>query len=185
MVRKMNNEIRELEWKPKREYKQDAPKIKPLQFAMELAQEVVRLRDSDADGNGYCISCDGHCSWANHSGGHRWTRTIKAICLNLMNINLQCNNCNWTTWPRGNAEAKERVNAKYDENLDKKFWKGTAEKLKKIVVKYFQWKLDYEVDLDMEIPKLIDMDEKLWATKNFHAPRRKWRAIWIKRKNHN
>lgn len=183
--RKMLNEIRELEWKPKKEYKQDAPKIKPLQFAMELAQEVVRLRDSDADWNWYCISCDGHCSWSNHSGGHRYPRTIKATCIDLKNINLQCNNCNWATGPRGNSEIKEKTNAKYDENLDKKFWKGTAEKLKKRVVAYFQGKLDYEIDLDIEIPKLIEMDEKLWAEKNFYAPRKKWRAIWIKWKNHN
>lgn len=47
--RKMNNEIRELEGKPKKVYKTDAPKIKPLQFAMEIAQENARLRDTDSD----------------------------------------------------------------------------------------------------------------------------------------
>ena len=180
--RKMLNEIRELEWKPKREYKTEI-KIKPLQFAMELAQEVARLRDSDADGNGYCISCDGHCSWANHSGGHRYPRTIKATCIDMKNINLQCNNCNWATGPRWNSEIKEKTNAHYDENLDKKFWRWTADKLKKTVVLYFQGKLDYEIDLAIEVPRLIEEDEKLWATKNFYAPRKKWRQIWTKYKN--
>lgn len=181
--RKMLNEIRELEGKPKREYKTDAPKIKPLQFAMELAQEVARLRDSDADWNGHCISCDGYCSWANHSGGHRYPRTIKATCIDKENINLQCNTCNWTTWPRGSSEKKEMTNQRYDENLDKKYWPKTAEKLKKKVVLYFQGKLDYDLDLDLNIPRLIEEDEKLWETKNFYAPRRKRRQIRIKYKN--
>ena len=61
--RKMLNEIRVLEGKPKREYKSDAPKIKPLQFAMDIAQENAKLRDTDADGNGRCISCNTFCSW--------------------------------------------------------------------------------------------------------------------------
>lgn len=61
--KKMNNEIREVEGKPKREYKSDAPKIKPLDFALRIAQENARLRDTDADGNGRCISCDKWCSW--------------------------------------------------------------------------------------------------------------------------
>lgn len=183
--RKMLNEIREFEWKPKKEYKQDAPNIKPLQFAMELAQEVARLRDSDADGNGYCISCDNFCSWANHSWWHRYPRTIKATCIDEVNINLQCNTCNWTTWPRGDTAAKEKTNMRYDENLDKKYWPRTAEKLKKKVGDYFQWKLKYDIDLDYNIPRLIEEDERLWKTKSFYAPRRKWRAIWIKWKNHN
>lgn len=181
--RKMLNEIREFEWKPKREYKTDAPKIKPLQFAMELAQEVSRLRDSDPDWNGYCISCDWLCSWANHAWGHRYPRTIKGVCLAKENINLQCNNCNWITWPKGNAAEKEKVNHHYDENLDIKYWPKTAEKLRKKVAAYFQGTLKYELDLDLEIPKLIEEDEALWKTKNFYAPRRKWRAIWIKYKN--
>jgi hypothetical protein len=42
----------------------DAPKIKPLEFALKIAQENARLRDTDADGNGYCISCGKRCSWA-------------------------------------------------------------------------------------------------------------------------
>lgn len=180
--RKMLNEIREYEWKPKKEYKSDAPKIKPIQFAMEIAQENARLRDSDADWNGDCISCDIYCSWWNHCGWHRYARTIKWTCLELENINLQCNNCNWITWPKGNTAEKEKVNQHYDENLDKKYWKWTAEKLKNKVVAYFHGKsTDY--DLDKEIPRLIDENEELWKTKNFYAPRRKWRAIWIKYKN--
>ena len=68
--RKMLNEIRVVEWKPKREYKSDAPKIKPLQFAMDIAQENAKLRDTDADGNGRCISCNTFCSWWSLAWGH-------------------------------------------------------------------------------------------------------------------
>ena len=35
----------------------------------------------------------------------------------------------------------------------------------------------------MEIPKLIDENEKLWATKNFYAPKKKWATIRAKCKN--
>lgn len=64
---------------------------------MEIAQENARLRDSDADGNGYCISCGKLCSWGEHAGGHRYTRKFQNMCLEEENINLQCHTCNWTT----------------------------------------------------------------------------------------
>jgi hypothetical protein len=35
----------------------------------------------------------------------------------------------------------------------------------------------------MEIPKLIDENERLWAAKNFYAPKKKWRVIRNKCKN--
>lgn len=182
--RKMNNEIRVLEWKPKREYKSDAPKIKPLQFAMDIAQENAKLRDTDADGNWPCISHATHktFSWWELAWGHRFSRRFQTLCLEPENINAQCHECNWTTWPKGDTVAKEKVNHQYDENLDKKFWKWTAERLSKKVVDYFhgKWK---KYDLKMEIPKLIDENEKLWATKNFYAPKKKWRVIRNKCKN--
>ena len=180
--KKCLNEIREFEWKPKKEYKSDAPKLKPIQFAMEIAQENARLRDSDADWNWDCISCDIHCSWWNHAWGHRYPRTITGVCLELENINLQCSNCNWITWPKGNSAEKEKVNQHYDENIDKKYGKWTAEKLKNKVVDYFHGK-SKKYDLDVEIPRLIEENEELWKTKNFYAPRRKWRALRIKYKN--
>ena len=34
---------------------------------MEIAQENARLRDSDADGKGRCISCGKLCSWSEHA----------------------------------------------------------------------------------------------------------------------
>ena len=175
--RKMLNEIRELEWKPKREYVTDWPKIKPLQFAMELAQENARLRDTDADGNGRCISCNRMCSWENLSWGHRYSRRFQHICLEIENINAQCRSCNWATWPRGDTIAKEKVNAEYDRNIDKKWGEWTADKLKQKLRKTFKGKTE-KYDLSVKMPILISENEVLWAEKNFYKPKRKWRKIW-------
>ena len=166
-----------MEWKPKREYKTEWPKIKPIQFAMELAQENARLRDSDADGSGRCISCGKLCSWGEHAWGHRYSRKFQKICLEEENINLQCHNCNLITWPLWNPELKLKTNEKYDKNIDIKFWEWTAAKLAKKLSKSFSLKAK-KYDLKKKMPELIELNEKLWATKNFYAPRRKWRAIW-------
>lgn len=175
--RRCLNEIREMEWKPKREYKTEWPKIKPIQFAMELAQENARLRDSDADGSGRCISCGKLCSWGEHAWGHRYSRKFQKICLEEENINLQCHNCNLITWPLWNPELKLKTNEEYDRKMDLKFWEWTAAKLAKKLSKSFSLKAK-KYDLKKKIPELIEKNEKLWATKNFYAPRRKWRAIW-------
>ena len=175
--RKCANEIRELDWRPKREYKTEWPKIKPLQFAMEIAQENARLRDSDADGNGRCISCDRFCSWQNHAWWHRYSRSFQTCCLEEENINLQYHTCNRTTWPRWNSVEKERVNNHYDENIEKKFWPWTVSKLKKKVSDYFQGKAK-KYDLKKKVPQLIELNEKLWKWKNFYSPKRNWRHIW-------
>lgn len=180
--RKMMNEIRELEWKPKREYKTAAPKIKPLEFAMAIAQENSKLRDTDADGNGRCISCDSFCSWENLAWWHRYSRRFKHICLERENINAQCHTCNWTTWPKWDPVAKMKVNEKYDENLDKKFGEWTAAGLRSKVYEYTRGESE-PYDLDMVIPILIEENEKLWASKNFYKPKKKWRNIWTKYKN--
>ena len=175
--KKMLNEIREMEWRPKREYKTEWPKIKPLEFAMEIAQENARLRDSDADGNGYCVSCPKWCSWGEHAGGHRYSRKFKTVCLEEENINLQCHNCNWITWPKWNPVEKMRINEEYDKEIEKRFGEWTVAKLQKKVHSYFQWKWK-KYDLKKKIPQLIANNEKLWATKNFYAPRKKWRERW-------
>lgn len=179
--KKMMNEIRELEWKPKREYKTAWPKIKPIQFAMEIAQENAKLRDTDADWNWRCISCDSFCSWGNLAWGHRFSRRFKEICLERENINAQCHTCNYATWPRWDTVAKEKVNAKYDENLDKKFWEWTADWLKTKLYNTLHNKAE-SYDLEMIIPILIEENEKLWETKNFHSPKRNWRRTWTKYK---
>ena len=180
--RKMLNEIRVLEWKPKREYKSKPPKLKPIQFAMEIAQENARLRDSDKDWRWRCISCNTMCEWWEHAWWHRHSRRFLNMCLEIENINLQCHTCNYTTWPKWDTVSKEKVNHEYDINLDKKYWEWTADKLKWMVVAYLHGK-STKYDLDLEIPRLIEENEKLWDTKNFYAPKKKWRAVWVKYKN--
>lgn len=182
MIRKMNNEIREFEWKPKREYKSDLPKIKPLELAMRIAQENSKLRDTDENGNWRCISCNKMCSWGELAWGHRYSRRFKNMCLEVENINAQCHTCNFTTWPRGDTVAKEKTNAEYDKNINIKFWPKTSERLSKMVTEYFHGK-GKEYDLEIKIPELIDENEKLWATKSFYAPAKKRRNIRTKFKN--
>lgn len=182
--RKMLNEIRVLEWKPKREYKTDAPKIKPLQFALSIAQENARLRDTDADWYGFCISHADDTIFERWqlAWWHRFSRNFRHICLEPENINAQCHTCNYTTWPKWDTVAKEKVNAKYDENLDIKFWNWTAKKLREKLHTSLQGK-GKAYDLEMKIPELIEENEKLWATKNFYKPWKKRRAIRTKYSN--
>lgn len=175
--RKCANEIREFEWKPKREYKSDAPKIKPLEFAMSIAQENAKLRDTDADGYGRCISCNKRFSWGELAWGHRYSRRFQNMCLEPENINAQCHTCNYTTWPRGDVVAKEKTNGVYDVNIDKKFWEWTAVRLNNMVKDYFQGKWS-KYDLEMVIPSLIEQNKKLWWEKNFYSPAKKWENIW-------
>lgn len=181
-IRKMNNEIRVLEWKPKRVYKTDNPKLNPREFAMEIAQENSKLRDTDKDGNGRCISCNTFCSWWWLAGWHRYSRRFQNICIHEHNINAQCHTCNYTTWPRGDTVAKTRVNCMYDENLDKKYGEWTATNLNKLVKDWFKWEYE-KYDWDYEIPRLIELNEKLRKEKSFYAPKQKWREKWIRWRN--
>jgi len=181
--RQLMNELRALEGKPQKRYK-SKPKLKPIHFAMDIAQENAKLRDTDANGNGKCISCDVLCSWWQLAGGHRFSRKFQNICLDKENINAQCHTCNWTTWPKGDPIAKERCNAKYDENINKKFWKWTAERLTNKVKDFFKGN-HAKYDLDVEIPRLIEENKRLWETKCFYAPKKKWENQWAKFKGEN
>ena len=71
--RKCLNAIRELKNKPKRVYKSEWPKIVPLQFAMKMAQESAKLRDTDENGRGRCISCNRLFEWEWLAGWHRYS----------------------------------------------------------------------------------------------------------------
>jgi hypothetical protein len=45
-------------------YKVKKKKVNLWEFAMDIQQENVKLRDTDSDGRGFCISCDTLCSWS-------------------------------------------------------------------------------------------------------------------------
>ena len=193
--RKCKNEIRKLEWKEERVYKTKKKVFNLVEFAAELMQENSKLRDTDISGNTLCISCGKFKTWKELAWWHRWSRRIKNIMLCLWNINAQCNGCNFTTWPRWDKVASDRVNMVYDENLAKKYWQSIVEQLKEWSASYFKndydenwviWTLKHkksEVDKYLEetyIPELIRENELRWKWKDFYSPSRKWREIWTK-----
>ena len=194
--RKCKNEIRKLEGKPEKVYKKKKKSLNLVEFAMEIMQENARLRDSDREWKGFCISCDKLVSWGNHAWGHDFSRKVKNICLCKRNINLQCNWCNRTTWPRGDKIASERVNRKYDENLTKKYWWEYVKLLREHYEAYF--KKDYDENwligdklikkakvesylVEEYIPELIKENELRWSGKDFKGKknRRKIREDYI------
>lgn len=180
--RKMLNEIREWEWKAPREYKTDWPNIKPLEFALKIAQENARLRDTDEDGKWRCVSCNRLCDWEWLAGGHRYSRKFTNMCLEKENINAQCHTCNFTTWPRGNPALKLKTNEEYDRNIEKRWWEWSVEKLKKKVMEFTSWK-SVKYDLCSKLPDLIEENERLWWEKSpsflsNHKPGKKWRELW-------
>ena len=177
----MLNEIRQFQGKEPKEYKTKS-KVKPLEFALSLAQETAKLRDTDANGNGRCISCDKECTRSELAGGHRYSRKILNVCLEKCNINAQCHTCNYITWPMGNASKKMAVNEHYDENIIKKWWKDKVDALKHGVGIWFQTSGEYRKrvrgNLNRIVPALINENEALWKTKNFYKPWKKWREKW-------
>ena len=187
--RKCKNEIRKLEWKPEREYKKKKKKLNLVEFAMELMQENAKLRDTDISWNWICISCCKLKTRKELAWWHRWSRRIKNICLCTLNINAQCHWCNFTTWPRWDKIASDRVNAMYDSNLDRKWWKWTADLLSKMKSDYCKiwydgyWIIGDETtywtkeDLEKYIEQLIDDNEIRWKWKDFYSPSKKRRKI--------
>ena len=187
--RKCKNEIRKLEWKPERVYKKKKKKLNLVEFAMQIMQENAKLRDTDRSWNWICISCCKLKTRKELAWGHRYSRRIKNICLCTLNINAQCHWCNFTTWPRWDKIASDRVNAMYDENLDRKWWKWTAELLSKMKSDYCKiwydgyWIIGDETtywtkeDLEKYIEQLIDDNEIRWKGKDFYSPSKKRRKI--------
>lgn len=56
--RKCENEIREFQGKPKKEPKhKKLTRNQKLQFALQIAQENAKLRDTNEQGQAHCISC--------------------------------------------------------------------------------------------------------------------------------
>lgn len=182
--RKMNNELRQLAGKPQREYKQKKPsKNQKLQFALDIAQENSKLRDTNENWEGFCISCNLRKKREELAGGHRYSRMYQSICLHEANINAQCHSCNWATWPKGNTLEAERMNAEYDKNIIKK--RGEDELLELQLMKQKElsnpskYKLT-EPFIDKIIPELIAENERLWKDKKFYKPKKNWKKVYEK-----
>lgn len=182
--RKMNNELRQLVGKPQREYKTKKPsKNQKLQFALEVAQENSKLRDTNENWEGFCISCNLRKKREELAGGHRYSRMFQSICLHKANINAQCHSCNRATGPKGNTMEAERINAEYDRNIIKK--RGEDELLELQLMKQKELsnpskhKLT-EPFIDEIIPDLIAENERLWKTKKFYKPKKNRRKVYEK-----
>ena len=178
--RKCKNEIRKLEGKEERVYKKKEKKVNIRQFVMELMQENAKLRDTDRSGNGFCVSCDLFKERWQLAWGHRYSRRVKNICTLPENINAQCHTCNFTTWPRWDFVAKEKVNRKYDENLDKRWWEWTSTRLRELNDAYFKNVNGTTYGLitsDELIEDAIKENELRWKEKDFYRPKKKWREI--------
>ena len=66
--------------------------------AQELAQLCARLRDTDENGYGHCISCGKEASRdkGNWQGGHYFDKGMHpALAAEPDNIHLQCRHCNY------------------------------------------------------------------------------------------
>ena len=182
--RKMQNELRQLEGKPQREYKIKKPsKNQKLQFALDIAQENSKLRDTNENGEGFCISCNQKKSWSELAGGHRYSRMYQSICLHKANINTQCHSCNWATGPKGNTMEAERVNAEYDKNIIKKRGEDELLELQLMKQKEFSNPSKYKLTepfIDEIIPDLIAENERLWKDKKFYKPKKNRRKLHSK-----
>ena len=182
--RKAKNELRLLEGKPQREYKQKKPtKNQKLQFALDIAQENSKLRDTNENGEGFCISCNLRKKREELAGGHRYSRMFQSICLHKANINAQCHSCDWATWPKGNTMEAERVNAEYDRNIIKKRGEEKLLELQLLKQKELSSPTKHNLTewfIDEIIPDLIAENEKLWKTKNFYKPKKNWTRLYTK-----
>lgn len=182
--RKCKNEIRKLEWKEERVYKKKEKKLNVVEFAMEIMQENARLRDSDSEWRGFCISCDRLCERWEHAGWHGINRWVKSVCLNPININLQCHSCNQMMWPFKTTPKWIATTLQYKENLIKKYSldavNALIERKEAYFKKWYETNWDYgqwKIDLYDYIEELIKENEVRWKGKSFHTPRKNRRGI--------
>lgn len=86
----------------------------------KIFSQYVRLRDSNAEGYGDCITCSKELHWKQAHAGHFVSRRVNSLRYDELNVNMQCNYCN--TYNQGEQYAYSRA-------LDMKYGKGTAEGL--------------------------------------------------------
>ena len=187
---KCKNEIRKLEWKKEKEYKQKPlSRNKKLQIALAIAQENARLRDTDKDWHGHCISCKFQGEYEDFAGGHGIGRTVQWVCLRESNINAQCHTCNDIMRPGfWNRLLTMQTEARYRENARRKRWDEEIDYLQENAKKSIQNPKKhsptdgYICDL---IPELIRKNEELRKQKSpefraTHKPSKNRRGIYEK-----
>jgi len=66
-----------------------------------IFSEYIRLRDTDENGYGRCISCGKIIHWKEGDAGHYVNRKHLSLRYDEKNVNLQCRSCN--RFSEGNA----------------------------------------------------------------------------------
>ena len=67
----------------------------------KIFSEYIRLRDSNENGYGRCISCGKVVHWKESDAGHYVNRKHLSLRYDEKNVNLQCRHCN--RFQEGNA----------------------------------------------------------------------------------
>jgi len=80
----------------------------------------IRLRDSDKNGYGNCVTCNKHIHYQGNHCGHFISRKHLATKFDEQNCALQCVYCN--TYNQGEQ-------FKFGREIDKRYGEGTAEKI--------------------------------------------------------
>ena len=116
---------------PKKGKRKKKPKKKASRYEFKTDDNIeatlwrwfskyIRLRDSDHNGWGRCITCNKAIKWNQGHAGHYLSRRFKAIKYDERNNSLQCVSCN--SFHCGRQDV-------YTDKIDAKFGKGTAEEL--------------------------------------------------------
>lgn len=85
-----------------------------------IFSQYIRLRDSNDEGLGQCITCGIWVPYKQADAGHFMTRNHLATRFHERNVHLQCKGCNG---PRGGMQYE------HGKQIDAKYGAGTAEKL--------------------------------------------------------
>jgi predicted RNA-binding Zn-ribbon protein involved in translation (DUF1610 family) len=108
----------------------------------KVFSEYIRLRDSNSQGVGKCISCGKWLHWKEAHAGHYIPRVaiFKAIKYHEWNVNLQCPYCN--KFLEGNSDS-------YRSNLIDKIGKEAVDWLSEHKRDGLNWKIsDYEEKIE-------------------------------------
>lgn len=101
--------------------KDTKPNVSKLKKRADQAwSQYIRLRDSDKDGLGICITCGVRKHWKELQNGHFVSRQVNVLRYDPENCNSQCYSCNVMRYGEQYKYAKE---------LDLKYGDGTADKL--------------------------------------------------------
>ena len=98
--------------------------------------EYIRLRDSDKNGYGKCITCGKVIHWKDGDAGHAINRAHMSTRFDEMNVHLQCRHCN---------RFREGEIVEYSMALVKKYGQARLDIL--LAKKHFQSKMgDFEAN---------------------------------------